>query len=308
MFEFNNFAHSMPKNHTIMRIISKFLLSFVIFSFVIAISSCKNEEKNNVNNNIAIDTDSVNVGEKIEQAKEIFYSLPAPHEVATFLIQNDEAYFDQELLNSVNQSLNYTTEASQAYNLGVYSADLSYASLFEQNQVVINYMATSKKLAEQLGILEAFDQETISALEENVNNRDEVMRIISETFMDSDAYLQENQRHEIGAMILIGGWIEGVYLAVRLSEHDPNTNIPLASSILEQQLSLELMVQFLNDFDSENNTQLVLMKKDLNELYDVYNSLETNVTDDGYLTVNKDDFVKVCKKIEQLRGKIVELS
>ncbi|MBN2893204.1 MAG: hypothetical protein JXL97_15140 [Bacteroidales bacterium] len=290
-----------------MRTFSKFFLFFAIFSIVLTLSSCKNGNENNVNNDVVIDTDSLNIQEKINQAKEIFYSLPAPHEVAMFLIQNDDTYFDQELLNTVDHSMTYTTEASQAYNLGVYSADLSYASLFDQNQIVINYMATSKKLAEELGILEAFDQETIKALEENVNNRDEVMRIISESFMDSDAYLQENQRHEIGAMILIGGWVEGVYIAVKLSDGDPNSNIPLASSILEQQLSLELMVQFLNDFNS-GNSQLATMKTDLTELYDVYNSLETNVTNDGYLTVSKAEFLKVCEKIEALRSKIVKLS
>ena len=277
----------------------------IIFSIVVALGACKDEE--NIENDILPDSDSVDVQVRMEHAKEIFYSLPAPHEVAMFLIENDETYFDQEILNDVNKYLNYTTQASQAYNLGVYSADLSYASLFEQNQIVINYMATTKMIAEQLGILEAFNQETIDQLEANVNNRDEVMRIISESFMDSDAYLQENSRHEIGAMILIGGWIEGVYLAVMLSDKDPSKNIPLASSILEQQLSLELMVLFLEDFDA-TDTQLGLMKSDLQDLYDIYNSVETNVTDDGYLIVSEEEFGAICEKIKELREKIIELS
>ena len=289
-----------------MRRIGKIFFSLTIFSLLLIVGSCKNG-KNNDNENTVIDSDSVDVQVKMNQAKEIFYSLPAPHEVAMFLIQNEDSYFDQELLSDVSQSYNYTTEASKAYNLGVYSADLSYASLFDQNQVVINYMATTKTIAEQLGILDAFDQETIELLEQNVNDRDEVMKIISESFMDSDAYLQENDRHEIGAMILIGGWIEGVYLAVMLSEKDPLNNVPLTSSILEQQLSLELMVQFLNDFD-ETSTHLGLMKTDMIDLYEVYNSLETNVTDDGYLTVSEEEFVKICTKIENLRKKIIALS
>ncbi len=289
-----------------MRKITHFLIVATFIFAALSAGSCKNDKNSDNKDTVVINTDSLNFDEKVEQAKEIFYSLPAPHEVATFLIQNDNTYFDIELLNSVQQAINYTTEASQAYNLGVYSADLSYASLFEQNQIVINYMATSKKLAEQLGILEAFDQETIKALEENVNNRDEVMRIISETFMDSDAYLQENERHEIGAMILIGGWIEGVYLAIKLSNGDPRSNIPLASSILEQQLSLELMVMFLKDF--KGGEYLQNMKTDLVSLYDLYNSIETDVTDDGYLTAKPEDFKKLCDKIEEIRNKIVKLS
>jgi hypothetical protein len=288
-----------------MKRVFKIIFSFSILSVLLILSSCKTDNKDD--GNVVISEDSVDVQERMDQAKEIFYSLPAPHEVAMFLIQNEDTYFDKEILNSVDKSYNYTTEASQAYNLGVYSADLSYASLFEQNQVVINYMATSKKLAEQLGILEAFGQETIKKLEDNVNNRDEVMRIISESFMDSDAYLQENDRHEIGAMILIGGWIEGVYLAVMLSDKEPNANIPLTSSILEQQLSLELMIMFLDDFEG-TDSKLGLMKQDMYDLYDVYSNMQTNVTDDGYLTVSKVEFAQICEKVLELRDKIIKLS
>lgn len=290
-----------------MKRVFKIIFSFSILSMLLILGSCKTDNKDDVDNNIVINEDSIDIQKQMDQAKEIFYSLPAPNEVATFLIQNEGTYFDKEILNSIDKSYNYTTEASQAYNLGVYSADLSYASLFDQNQVVINYMATSKKLAEQLGILEAFGQETIDKLEANVNNRDEVMRIISESFMDSDAYLQENNRHEIGAMVLIGGWIEGVYLAIMLSDKEPESNIPLTSSILEQQLSLELMIMFLDDFQG-TDSKLGLMKDDMYDLYDVYSKIQTNVTDDGYLTVSKAEFTEICDKIIELRDKIIKLS
>ncbi len=278
------------------------LMVFLSTSFFVACKDNKDDEKDNIG---VVDTDSIDVEEKIEQAKEIFYSLPAPHEVATFLMLNDDAFFNEEILNSVDKRPSYNTETAKAFNLGVYSADLSYASLYEQNQIVINYMATSKKLAEELGILEAFDQKTIDELEENINNRDEIMRIISETFMDSDAYLQENDRQDVGAMILIGGWIEGIYLAVELSGGNASENVQLVSSILEQQLSLELMVQFLKDFDSK---KLDVVKSDLNELFDIYNTIETNVTDDGYLKCSQKEFTNLCNKISEIRNKIVNLS
>lgn len=278
------------------------LFSFLGFSTVF--TSCKN--KNDQTDTLTVvDQDSIDVQEKIEQAKEIFYSLPAPHEVATFLMLNDDAFFAEDILNPVTNSSNYNTEAAKSFNLGVFSADLSYASLYDQNQIVINYMASSKKLAEQLGILDAFSQETIERLEQNINNRDEIMRIISETFMDSDAYLQENDRQDVGAMILIGGWVEGIYLASEVSGTDVTNNKQLVSSILEQQLSLELMVQFLKDFQS---SKLDIVKDDLIALYDIYTSIETSVTDDGYLKCSQTDFEKLCNSIKSIRDKIINLS
>ncbi|MBN2662601.1 MAG: hypothetical protein JXR68_03030 [Bacteroidales bacterium] len=275
-----------------------------IIGFSSVFSSCKN--KNDQTDTLGIvDTDSIDVQEKIEQAKEIFYSLPAPHEVATFLMLNDDAFFAEDILNPVSNSSNYNTEAAKSFNLGVFSADLSYASLYDQNQIVINYMAASKKLAEQLGILDAFSQQTIERLEQNINNRDEIMRIISETFMDSDAFLQENDRQDVGALILIGGWVEGIYLAVQVSGGDVNENTQLVSSILEQQLSLELMVQFLKDFQSQ---KLDIVSDDLIQLYDIYNQIETSVTDDGYLRCTQDEFDNLCEAVKLLRNKIVNLS
>jgi len=278
------------------------LISIIGFSSVF--SSCKN--KNNQQDTLSIvDTDSIDIQEKIEQAKEIFYSLPAPHEVAMFLMLNDDAFFAEDILNPVTNTSNYNTEAAKSFNLGVFSADLSYASLYDQNQLVINYMASSKKIAEQLGILDAFSQQTIENLEQNINNRDEIMRIISETFMDSDAFLQENDRQDVGAMILIGGWIEGVYLGVQVAGTDVNDNTQLVSSILEQQLSLELMVQFLNDFQS---SKLDIVTEDLTALYDIYSSIETGVTDDGFLKCTQQEYDRLRTAINELRDKIINLS
>lgn len=286
-----------------MKYFKNLFVTSLIFTALIFLGSCKNKTEDK--DVTSIDSDSIVLQEKIEEAKEIYYSLPAPHEVATILFENNNTYFDKDILNQSNAD-KYTSETAQAYNLGIYSADLSYASLFEENQTVIDYMSIVKGLAEQLGILGAFNDETINKLEKNINNRDEIMRIISESFMDSDAYLQENNRNELGAMILIGGWIEGLYIAEELSNQDANKNIPLVSSILEQQLSLELIVNFLKDF--KKTKSLDIIKGDLSDLFKIYQSLSTDVTNEGYLVVDNTQFTKLCKKIKEIRNKLISLS
>lgn len=286
-----------------MKYFKNLFVTSLIFTALIFLGSCKNKTEDK--DVTSIDSDSIVLQEKIEEAKEIYYSLPAPHEVATILFENNNTYFDKDILNQSNAD-KYTSETAQAYNLGIYSADLSYASFFEENQTVIDYMSIVKGLAEQLGILGAFNDETINKLEKNINNRDEIMRIISESFMDSDAYLQENNRNELGAMILIGGWIEGLYIAEELSNQDANKNIPLVSSILEQQLSLELIVNFLKDF--KKTKSLDIIKGDLSDLFKIYQSLSTDVTNEGYLVVDNTQFTKLCKKIKEIRNKLISLS
>lgn len=279
-----------------------FIINLLVI-FFISLSGCKNEKKEDKDTNNEQDS-IIEITKDFTQAKQIFYSLPAPHEVASILIENQEAGYNEKILNPVSNAVNYNTNKSMALNLGIYSADLSYASLFEQNQTVINYMATAKKLASELGIFEAFGEETIKSLEENINNREAIINIISETFMDSDAYLQENNRGEIAAMIIIGGWIEGMYIAVELSERKAEDNKTLVSRILEQQLSLSLMVSFLETY--KENQSISDLYVEIQNLNNTFESCETDVSESGDLVVSQEDFTKICDELTKIRNKFVE--
>ncbi|MBC7124657.1 MAG: hypothetical protein H5T24_03430, partial [Bacteroidales bacterium] len=86
----------------------------------------------------------------IESVKQIFYSLPSPLETA-MILKRSGATYNEELLNPIENASKYNTTKSMALNLGIYSTDLSYASLFDQTQATIKYMTVSKKMAEGLG-------------------------------------------------------------------------------------------------------------------------------------------------------------
>ena len=108
------------------------------------------------------------------KAKQIFYSLPSPIETA-MLIRRAGVDFDETLLNKKENYSNYTTSLKKALNLGIYSTDLSYASMFEQTQIAIQYMSITKLMAQDLGILSAIDERILRRLETNINNRDSIM-------------------------------------------------------------------------------------------------------------------------------------
>ncbi|MCK7536378.1 MAG: hypothetical protein MZV63_38060 [Marinilabiliales bacterium] len=76
------------------------------------------------------------------------------------LIKSAGARFDENLLNPFQNVNNYVTNKSMALNLGVYTCDLSFASLYEQTQLIIDYMNAAKKMADGLGILKAIEQAT----------------------------------------------------------------------------------------------------------------------------------------------------
>lgn len=178
----------------------------------------------------------------VKEAKKVMYSLPSPIETA-MLIKRAGAEYNEEIMNPTSNVSNYNTNKSKALNMGIYGADLSYASIFDQTQTVMEYMAVSKKLADDLGLLSSIDGEIVERLENNVNDRDSIIRIISETFMNSNSTLKEDNRPSIAAMILAGGWIEGLYIASSLAESVEQEE--LVARIVDQRLSFNELQKLL---------------------------------------------------------------
>ena len=124
---------------------SSFLFLVLITSF--GLSGCRSESKKSSQDvNIEDFVTEDDIFDDIDKAKKIFYSLPSPLETA-MLIKSAGAEYDEELLNPLDNVTKYTTNKALALNLGIYTTDLSFASLFDQTQTSINYMTAARKMA-----------------------------------------------------------------------------------------------------------------------------------------------------------------
>jgi hypothetical protein len=218
----------------------------VVLMFSIFIIGCKSGGNKAPKEDLAVEipTDNTAVYEDIKQAEKIFNALPSPLESA-MLIKSAGARFDESLLNNVGNVNKYVTNKSMALNLGIYTCDLSFASLYEQTQLIIDYMNAAKKMADGLGILKAIEQSTIDRLEENINNSEVIMEIVSETFMNSSSYLEDNGQPAIAAMTLVGGWFEGLYISTQLVDMKEFNGNKLVGRIIDQKLSIDILLSLL---------------------------------------------------------------
>jgi hypothetical protein len=188
--------------------------------------------------------DDAEILKDIKQAEKIFQALPSPLESA-MLVKSAGGRFDESLLNPVGNVNTYVTNKSMALNLGAYTCDLSFASLYEQTQLIIDYMNAAKKMADGLGILKAIEQSTIENLEANINNSEYIMEIVSETFLNSNSYLEDNGQPAVAAMVLVGGWIEGLYISTQLVDMNDFDGNKLVGRIIDQKLSIEILINLL---------------------------------------------------------------
>ena len=296
-----------------------FLLLFV----AVAYSSCKCQGGQQDGNSDKDAIEAVSLDEKMlddfNKSKLIFYTLPSPLETA-MLIKRSGAVYDEDLLNPVTSVNQYQTNLKMALNLGIYSADLSYASLFDQTQTTIQYIGVAKKLADGLGILQAIDENTIKKLEANMNNREVVLDLISESFMNSNAFLTENNRPAIAVTVLVGGWIEGLYFATGLTNGSLENNKNLVERIIYQKLSLETVINLLEDQEPNEDTDYLLGK--MQELKVIFDQVKivttsnveavTNVDErttiiraDSETFMSKEVFGKLIEKVKEIRTEFV---
>lgn len=248
-----------------------FVSTPILIGVAFFLASCSGGNKNS-SKDIAVDSADLerDIFADISHAKQIFYSLPSPLESA-MMIKSSGSSFSENLLNPISNVNKYTTNRSMAVNMGAYITDLSYASLFDQAQTTIKYLEAAKKLADGLGITDAIDKSTIDRLEENINNRDIILDIISETFMSTTAFLKDNDRQPLATISLIGGWVEGLYLATQLAGTGPLEGNKIVDRIVDQKLSLEMVVKLMES--SKDNADIQSISAQINDLKKVYDKI-----------------------------------
>jgi hypothetical protein len=259
----------------------------------------------------AVDSETV---KSFQDAKRIFYSLPSPIETAKIL-QIAGAKYSESLLNPAENNSNYITNLSMALNLGIYTTDLSYASLFDQTQVTLNYIEVAKNMADGLNILDAINENTIQRLEDNINNREIIIDIISETLMNSSSYLKDRGLESTATIILVGGWVEGLYIATQLVGDDPIESNKIVERIVDQKLSVDFMINLLQEDPDDPDAQKILEDvKKLKVTFDkikitqgentAFTDPETNVTtlkSSSSHNLNQDVFDELSSKVSELR-------
>ncbi|MBP6574407.1 MAG: hypothetical protein KA230_08150 [Flavobacteriales bacterium] len=190
-----------------------------------------------------------------QKTKKIFYSIPSPMETAE-LLRKAGAEYDKDILNDPNNRTNYTSPSKQAINLGVYGADLSYASVFNQTQESMLFTAAAQSMAKQLGINSVFSDSTMQAMEEAKGDREALLDIVTDTYWNMDGYLKEEGRSHLSALMIAAGWTEGLYIATQVAITKPNDQ--LRQRIAEQKLSLKDIISLLGEYPQEPTLTSVL--------------------------------------------------
>lgn len=245
------------------------------------------------------------------------FSIPSPIQTA-FLLKNSGAAYSSDLLNPTSLVANYTTTDKKAMNLGIFGADLGYATIYDQTQDAISYMAITKRMSTELGMTNLFDEKMLTRFEANLGNQDSLLSLVSDAFKSADSYLKSNDQNDLSVLILAGGWIETLHFATNMAK--TSTNDAIKKRIGEQKITIKNLINLLLPYQEKATTGAVISK--LNELSDLYQDIEfkytfvepevnvanktTKILSESEVSMTQEQLDAITAKVDEIRNSIIK--
>ncbi len=272
-------------------------LTLIIMSFALLLFGCGGGEEVATYEGKIEDAVNDETDVKLDM---VVYDIPTPVEVTKDIAASGASY-NNSLLNNPSKAGSYATTYKKAVNLGIYIADLSYAAVNDQTQDATNYLSAANKLAESLGIDGAFNQEMVKAFQDNLGNKDTLTTLIDLAYKNADKYLRSNDRVSTAALVLAGGWVEGMYLSTKILGNEPKTadNRLIFERIGGQKLSLNNLVDLLENYKD---------KPDINNAYGPLAELDSVVYNkiQGPSAISRGQVDNITSRIEALRNEMIK--
>lgn len=197
---------------------------------------------------------------------ELLQSIPSPIET-TNAIQKSGATFDMTLLNQVASIDNYQSTYKKSVNLGVYGTDLGYLNLYNKTVTSFEYLDNIRRISDELKIGQFFDFTTLKRLASNKSNMDSIIDISTSGFENMNNYLASQNRENVSTLILVGGWIESVYILGEIAEKNNNSDLKIR--IGEQKFALAQIVTLLEMYkDNDSYHALFIKMRALKKTFD----------------------------------------
>jgi len=298
------------------------VISSVTVATVLLFSACGETEVVNTDptNDVVEDTASNMVNDITDELsydpnKE--YKVPTPADLFMAL-ENIGATANFDHMNDPSKASEYDDKKSKAMNLGVYIADLGYASNFEFGPDIVKYLKAADDLMSDLNITGAMDadlKDKLSALVAS-GDKESLSSLTSEPFYKAYDYLEKNEREAALRLIVAGGWIEGLYLLTNMVDEYEEGN-QVVQEIANQALSVESVMGFLAEQQDDADVSDVMM--DLADIEMIFSELEFSEGDDetstdengtmmmsggGNLSISKEQFDSLKSKVADLRNLI----
>jgi hypothetical protein len=275
---------------TMKKAIAVIIIPMLILSFN-GLTSCKNKAGKAKTGEKDLEIEQVQMLE--EEIEKNVYPLPTSAEVIKMLSELEVGYI-MGIANPVANARKYLTSSGKAINMGVFGADLSYATLYNMQQEVLNYLDAIRSLANELNMSQIYDENLYDRIRQNQDKKEELVAILTEAFDKTYAYLSQNDQQGLALLVVGGAWVEGMYLTTHVSEAAYQV-AGISKVLIEQKESFDLFLEITEPYLNDQNVKEFVDK--LEPIKKVYEGLTTSLTNQN--------IIDITKAIETIRGQII---
>jgi hypothetical protein len=222
---------------------------FACFTIIALGSACKQSEpKKEVFTPVfsTFKPDSIHEPAEV-QKREIFYGLLTPIEICN-LFDRLKVPYNEARLNPISNGDQYLSSSRASINLGIYGVDLGYLKMFDQGQEMFNYMLTIRSLSNKLGIPENYLTDPIKRIEKDLGNSDSLITIMNTAYKQIEDHLRQNDRESTAGLMLMGGWVESMYIATQMVYDSTNPDPEVVERIAEQKYTLVSLLSYMKNY------------------------------------------------------------
>lgn len=246
-----------------------------------------------------------------DQIEDVVYNIPSPTEIP-YLLEATGAEFNQTLVNDRAKADQYASKNDKAaLNLGVYAADIGYLSSYDKTQEAIDYLNACKSLADGLGVIGSFDLEVLKSFEANISNKDSLASLLDKTVQKTGAFLKDDSRNKLAALVVTGSFVEGLYISTGLIKSYPKNILPddqrnlvltpLMRVILQQAQSVDELLKMLSAV--EKDEAVTTMITDFTSLQASYRALNI----EEQIKNNRADLVLTDKNLQEITNVVEKI-
>ena len=271
------------------KIFAGIILPILMINFI-TFSSCKNRS-----------AEKQQQLTEMEQKKSIesqieanVYPLPTSAQVIKMLTDLEVGYIIG-ISNPVANTKKYFDSQKRAINTGVYGADLSYATLYNMNQQVIDYLDAIRSLTNELNMSKIYDATLYDSIKKNFDRKDDLIRILETAFNNTYSYLVDTDQQPLALLVVGGAWVEGMYLTTHVSEAAYQI-AGISKVLLEQKKSFETFLEITKPYASDPSISDFVAR--LDPVKKVYEGLGTSLTEQNIKDIT-DAITSVREQIVQ---------
>ena len=276
---------------------------FLLVTIAYIFFSCRNNS-NKTNEFVFPEADSVPVSEaeklSPEAIADISKNISSPVEIAN-LLQTLQIPFSQNYVASLIDANKQGTSFDKALKLGILGADLGYLNMYERTGSSLDVLSSIRKLSDDIKVGQFFNFELIKKLSQNKSNLDSLLFYSIDSYNQIDKYLRENDRGQLSALMIIGVWVEGQYLATQVVNQHPDTM--LIDRIGEQKIILNDLLLLISPYCNVG-PEYTSLCRDMHDLKEKYRNVRITFTQGDPISIEKDGRLEIT----QTERSVVEMS